>query len=141
VSATTPDETIDGIIIELFAFPDGSQTEIIVFGKAARDLRRQSLGHECDITCSRCGSDLLYVLSSRPVSDDTWEIEVRCPDCDWHETIVLGRYVTERFINQLHRQKRALVRDLGQLDAARFREDVERELALVRDDLILPADF
>jgi len=137
----TPSEAVKGITVDLFSFPEGAETETIVFGEAAREQRHASLGHKSDVTCQRCESDLIHAVSSRPISEETWEVEVRCPECEWHVAIVVGRYVMERFIAQLHRQKRALACDLEHLDSARFREDVERDLALIREDILLPADF
>jgi hypothetical protein len=128
-------------IIDLFAFADGSSSETIVFGEAARALRRRASGPLLEVCCRYCGSDLIFPLAWEATSEETWLLQVRCPDCEAAYDEALGRYTMERFVTQLHSQKRALANDLARWELALFREDVERFLNLIDEDRVLPADF
>jgi hypothetical protein len=127
--------------IDLFAFADGSSSETIVFGEAARAQRRGTSGPLLEVCCRHCGSDLIYPLAWEATSEETWLLRLRCPDCEAVYDVALGRYTMERFVTQLHTQKRALANELARWDLALFREDVERLLRLIDESRVLPADF
>ncbi len=127
--------------IDLFVFADGSTRETIVFGEAARAQRRATSGPVVEVSCRHCGSDLIYPIAWESTGEDTWVLSLRCPDCEAVYEVALGRYTMERFVTQLHAQKRALAHDLARWDLACFREDMERVLQLIQDDRVLPAAF
>lgn len=131
----------NGTSIELFSFTDERTTETIVFGEAARELRRDPAGPSTAVCCRDCGSDLLHPLEWDSANEETWRMVLRCPDCESVYETVMGRYTVERFIAQLHGQKRALCLELERWSRARFREEVERLLALIDDERVLPIDF
>lgn len=126
--------------IELFSFADGRTTETIVFGEAARAQRRPP-GPGVELCCRECGSDLVHPLDCEQTDEQTWLLTLRCPDCEACYDVALGRCTMERYIAQLHDQKRALILELDRWSLARFREEVERLLALIADDKVLPFDF
>jgi len=127
--------------IELFAFGDGIRSEIILFGDAARAQRRATAGPVSEVCCRSCGSDLVHPLAWESTSEEVWLLQLRCPECELVFDIALNRYSMERYVTQLHSQKRALAHDLAYWDLACFREDMERLLRLIGDDTVLPADF
>jgi len=127
--------------IELFVFEDGTRREIILFGDAARAQRRATSGPVSEVCCRTCGSDLVHPLAWESTSEEVWLLQLRCPECELVFDIALGRYSMERYVTQLHAQKRALAHDLAYWDLACFREDVERLLRLIGEDRVLPTDF
>jgi ribosomal protein S27E len=131
----------DGTSIELFSFTDERTTETIVFGEAAREQRRPSSAAAAEVCCRSCGSDLVHPVEWERTGEETWLVLVRCPDCETAYEVAFGRFTMERFIAQLHDQKRALALELDRWSLARFREEVERLLALIGDDRVLPFDF
>jgi ribosomal protein S27E len=129
------------VSIDLFTFADGSTHETIVFGEAARAQRRATSGPVVEVCCRSCGSDLVYPLAWESTSKETWMLRLRCPDCEAAYDVALGRYTMERFVTQLHSQKRALTHDLARWELACFREETERLMLLIAEDRVLPVDF
>jgi len=127
--------------IEVFSFSDECAIETLVFGEAARQARKAAIAPAVELCCRDCGSDLVTPLRWEQTDEETWYLALRCPECESVDDIVLGRSTMERFIAQLHAQKRALIADLRHWERARFREDVERLLALVDADLVVADDF
>lgn len=127
--------------IEVFSFSDECAIETLVFGEAARQARKAAMQPAVELCCRDCGSDLVAPLQWEQMDEETWSILLGCPECETVYELVLGRSTMERYIAQLHAQKRALIADLRHWDKARFREDVERLLALIDADLVVADDF
>jgi hypothetical protein len=91
--------------------------------------------------CPLCGSSLVYPTAWRPVNRSTWEVDLRCPNCQLVRLAVLDQEVAERFDDELELEAATLVEDLGRLSEANMTEDVERFVAALEADAILPSDF
>ena len=131
----------DGQMIELPVFPNGSDTETLVSADEARALRRASGLPGVEITCPECGSDLVYPLDWEATSAPFWLVTTRCPECDSEHDRPMQRWLVERFVAQLHRQKRALGDDLARLSLGSFCDEVERFVAALQAGHIQPMDF
>lgn len=91
--------------------------------------------------CRQCRSHLVYPLSWDEESDTTWEITLRCPNCEWTSTEVFEEDAVQRFDETLDRGMESLVADLRQLARANMEDDVERFAAALAGDHVLPEDF
>jgi hypothetical protein len=122
--------------------PSGKAIEVVYFesqlwahtqlpGAPSQDLHR----------CGTCASELVYPVCWEESGPGHWEVTLRCPSCEWSGTGVYTQETVERFDEELDRGTDALVRDLKRLERANLEEEVERFLAALRDDHILPMDF
>jgi hypothetical protein len=91
--------------------------------------------------CERCDSSLVYPLEWDEASPTDWEVTLRCPNCEWHDTGVYEQELVERFDVALDRATEALTDDLKRLTIANMEEEIDRFAAALEDGLILPEDF
>ncbi len=91
--------------------------------------------------CSGCRSELVYPLAWQEAGDRSWEISLRCPNCEWTLTDVFEDDAVQRFDERLDRGTESLVADLRQLARSNMEDDVERFAAALAGDHVLPEDF
>jgi hypothetical protein len=91
--------------------------------------------------CRKCRSQLVYPVSWDEASDTSWEITLRCPNCEWTCTELFGEDAVQRFDETLDRGTECLAADLRQLARANMEDDVERFAAALAGDHVLPEDF
>jgi hypothetical protein len=68
-------------------------------------------------------------------------VALRCPNCEWHGSGVFSQELVDWFDEQLDHGTDALVRDLKRLTRANMQEEIDRFVAALRADAILPEDF
>ena len=91
--------------------------------------------------CPRCASDLVYPIAWEEAAVDSWQLELRCPNCEWEAEGVYDRSIVERLDEELDRGTHILLRDLKQLMHANMEDEVERFVSALRADAVLPEDF
>ncbi len=151
--------------IELFVFPDGSEVEMIVFDRSARargaaapvapGASRQTRiapspccappprpSEDPDAgRCPVCGSTLVYPVDWDRSGPAAWSLILRCPDCETRREVTLGRASVERLNRELYQSAQALAREADRVTRRNFEDEVDRIVAALRRDLILPMDF
>ena len=70
-----------------------------------------------------------------------WEIERRCPECEWETTGVHGEADVQRYDALLNEGTDALIEHVEQLAHDNMAAEIERFVAALRDDHITPFDF
>jgi hypothetical protein len=91
--------------------------------------------------CPECERKLVYPVEWEEASPTHWEVQLRCPNCEW---TIVGNYdqeTVDRFDEQLDHGTEALVRDLKRLTRANMEEEVERFTSALASDAIWPMDF
>lgn len=91
--------------------------------------------------CPSCDSELVFPVDWAPVDRTRWSVELHCPDCDWNATGVYSQEVVDRFDEALDRGTEALLEDLHLLTRANMEEQIDRFVAALNADLVLPEDF
>jgi hypothetical protein len=91
--------------------------------------------------CPACASTLVAPIAWEQAGPAGWAVTLQCPNCEWWDADVFDDEAVERFDVELDRGTEALVRDLLQLMRANMEDDVERFVAALRADAILPEDF
>jgi hypothetical protein len=91
--------------------------------------------------CPVCTSELVYPVDWEEAGRTSWEVSLRCPNCEWTLTNVYDEDVVQRFDEVLDQGTEALVADLRQLTRANMEADVERFIAAIYADYLLPEDF
>ncbi len=115
--------------------PSGKTIEVISFdddlGPAQREL------HECP----ECDSQLVYPVAWEEAEGARWEVSLRCPNCEWFVADTFDEELIQRFDETLDRGTEALVADLRKLTRANMEDDVERFIAALNAEYVLPEDF
>ena len=92
--------------------------------------------------CPGCGSDLVQPVAWEQVaSKDEWRLWRRCPECEWNGDDVHGESQIDEYDEQLDFGTRELAEELRSLQLANMKEAVDRFIAALHSDLILPEDF
>jgi hypothetical protein len=91
--------------------------------------------------CRACDTSLVYPVAWNGGGPERWSVDLRCPNCERTETALLDLDVAESFDDELDRGSEVLVNDLARLVEANMRETLERLIAALRADAIVPEDF
>jgi hypothetical protein len=91
--------------------------------------------------CVNCESELVYPVQWEEASPESWQILLRCPDCEWTDSGIFPQAECDRFDDQLEAGTDALTRDFKRLVTANMAEEIERFIAALDADAIQPFDF
>jgi hypothetical protein len=91
--------------------------------------------------CPACASDVVYPIAWHEVGDRTFELTLRCPNCEWTDVDTHDWDTVRRLEDRLDRGERALIADLQALTRANVQEDFDRFIAALRDGHVWPMDF
>jgi hypothetical protein len=91
--------------------------------------------------CPACTSPLVAPVAWEPAGPSAWAVTLQCPNCEWWDADLFDDAAIERFDEELDRGTEALVRDLLRLTRANLEDDIERFVAALHADAILPEDF
>lgn len=99
-------------------------------------------GTQADLhICPVCTSELVYPVAWDEAGRTGWEVSLRCPNCEWANTAVYDDEAIQRFDETLDEGTEALVADLRKLTRANMEVDVERLIAAINGEHLLPEDF
>ena len=126
----------EGHHMKRIVLPSGKTIEVVYFPDDQTAAPNRALH-----VCPECSSELVYPVSWEEASDTSWELELRCPNCEWEHVAVYEQEVVECFDEELDEGTDALVRDLRRLAHANMEDEVERFIKALRADAILPEDF
>jgi hypothetical protein len=131
------DQKGNGQSVKRVALPGGKTIEIVYFREqpqpepASRDLH----------VCTACESMLVYPVHWTEADHSSWEVTLRCPNCEWGETGLFDQETVERFDEELDRGTDELVDDLKRLVYANMEEQIDRFCEALAQDYVLPEDF
>lgn len=128
--------------IRRVVLPSGRSIEVVYFAEE-RTGRSQATGRSTRELhrCPTCASDLVHPTAWEEAADDCWQLELRCPNCEWCTVGCYGQHAVERLEEELDAGTETLVDDLKRLMRANFEDDVERFTRALSADQILPEDF
>src|SRR5690349_21228813 len=109
--------------------PSGRTIEVVYFENTA-DVppvapTREPAVEDLHI-CPECGGHLVYPVEWEEHDEVRWEVELRCPNCEWDSVGVYTQESVDRFDEELDRGTEALIRDLKRLTRANMEDEVER---------------
>jgi hypothetical protein len=114
--------------------PSGRSIEVVRFGP---DEAGQPGLH----ICPACGSDLVQPLDWHEAPRGYWELLLHCPNCDWLDEGVFEQAQVDALEEHLDEGLTAMLSDLRRLTQSNMAEEVERFVAALQRDLVLPEDF
>lgn len=120
--------------------PSGRSIEVVYF--EPEPLAALSPEPATDLhVCPECEAHLVFPVEWSEHDAVRWEVELRCPNCEWHTVDLYAQELVDRFDEELDRGTAALVRDLKQLTRANMEDEIERFVRAVEAGAILPEDF
>src|SRR3954470_3630558 len=91
--------------------------------------------------CPSCDSTLVYPVDWAPAAGRRWMVDHRCPDCEWTGGGTYPQEIVDRFDEALDDGTEGILRDLNLLTRANMEEEVDRFVAALANDYIIPEDF
>jgi hypothetical protein len=126
--------------VKRVALPSGKTIEVVYFQDPPEETAPTGSTVLLHICCE-CDSELVYPVQWSEVDRESWEVTLRCPNCEWSHTDVFDQDTVERFDEELDRGTDSLVDDLKRLIHANMEEQIDRFTQALVEDHILPEDF
>jgi hypothetical protein len=136
----------NGQYVRRVTLPSGRSIEVVYFEPLAAEAAGAAAAasanpvHELHV-CPECDRDLVYPVDWEEASVTHWEVELRCPNCEWTEVGKYDQATVDRFDEHLDLGTEALVKDLRRLVQANMEAEAERFAAALDANAILPEDF
>ena len=124
--------------------PSGRAIEVVYFDNQPVQAPPAPRGSDrvLDLhVCPECEKELVYPVEWEEASPTHWEVQLRCPNCEWVTTGLYDQDTVDRFDEELDHGTEALVRDLKRLTRANMEEEIERFASALDSDAIWPMDF
>jgi hypothetical protein len=121
--------------VRRIVLPSGKSIEVVRFNSEAAPAR--SGLH----VCPDCASDLVQPVAWSEASGDCWELVLRCPNCRWCEEGVYTQEEVEDLEEHLDDGLADMLDDLQRLAQANMTDQMDRFIAALYSDHILPEDF
>ena len=130
--------------VKRVVLPSGKTIEVVYFKDAAEQetsFRTLVEPHQDLQVCPSCDSKLVYPTAWEEAEAGTWEVKLRCPECQSVREGVFSHETVEAFDEHLDVGTDELMADYRRLCRANMAEEVERFVAALESDLLLPEDF
>lgn len=125
--------------------PSGKTIEVVYFGEGDDDRgarRAPVLDPDLDLhVCRQCGSGLAYPIAWEEAAEESWSVEIRCPECETMREGVFAQDVVEAFDEELDSGTEALTADYRRLMRANMAAEIERFAGALHAGALLPEDF
>jgi hypothetical protein len=124
--------------------PSGRAIEVVYFENQPAHAPHDgaAVGDGLDLhICPDCDRKLVYPVEWEESSPTHWEVQLRCPNCEWTTVGNYDQETVDRFDEQLDHGTEALVRDLKRLTRANMEDEIDRFTSALASDAIWPMDF
>ena len=91
--------------------------------------------------CPSCFSVLVQPVNWHEQGGGYWNVELRCPECEWWGRDSYSQDEVDRYDEELDRGGQELIEDLRALTRANMEEEADRFATALAGDSILPEDF
>ncbi|MFZ0040106.1 MAG: hypothetical protein WAK93_02270 [Solirubrobacteraceae bacterium] len=91
--------------------------------------------------CPDCHCELVQPVRWGEAVQGFWELTLECPNCGWLDAGIFDREEVDLLEERLDEGLAQMVWDLRRLAEANMAEDIDRFIAALNADLILPEDF
>lgn len=109
--------------------------------KRTRTVDETARSREGMHVCPSCSSKLVQPVQWFEQADSRWNVELRCPECEWVGRGAYGQDDVDHFDEELDRGAQQMIEDLRKLTRANMEEEADRLAAALATDSVLPEDF
>jgi hypothetical protein len=134
--------------VKRVTLPSGKSIEVLYFAdqtaptqSAPEPSPAQSTRDQPLHVCPECASDLVYPTDWEEASAEHWDVELRCPNCEWRGSGVFHQDVVEQFDDELDRGIDVLLSDYRALVSSNMEDEIDRFAKALDVGAILPVDF
>jgi hypothetical protein len=122
--------------VRRIVLPSGRTIEVVRF-QDADAIETRGLH-----VCPKCDSELVQPVGwNEAAGGSQWELTLECPNCWWIETGIYGHDDVAALEEELDDGVTAILRDLQRLTHANMADEIDRFVAALQADHILPEDF
>ncbi|HYZ28768.1 MAG TPA: hypothetical protein VE570_06905 [Thermoleophilaceae bacterium] len=132
--------------VKRVTLPSGKSIEVLYFAdqpaapQGAPEVEPQPGAGPLHV-CLDCGSALVYPTDWEEAGPEHWEVELRCPNCEWRGGGVFHQDVVEAFDDELDHGIDVLLADYRALVSSNMEDEIDRFAKALDAGAILPADF
>jgi hypothetical protein len=130
--------------VKRVTLPSGKSIEVMYFQEQVASITETPsapAGDQPLHICADCGSSLVYPTDWQEAGPDHWEVDLRCPNCEWRGTGTFHQDVVESFDDELDRGIDVLLSDYRALVSSNMEDEIDRFAKALDVGAILPADF
>lgn len=134
--------------VKRVTLPSGKSIEVLYFADqaaaGAAETSAQPAEPAADVPlhiCLECDSQLVYPTDWEEAGPEHWEVELRCPNCEWRGSGTFHQSVVEAFDDELDRGIDVLLSDYRALVSSNMEDEIDRFAKALDAGAILPADF
>jgi hypothetical protein len=121
--------------VRRIVLPSGRSIEVVRFDDSTVPTVRQL--H----ICPDCACEMVQPHDWAETPEQQWQMTLECPNCSWLQTGVYNQLEIELLEEHLDSGVEEMINDLRRLTRANMVSEVERFVAALAHDLILPEDF
>jgi len=121
--------------------PSGKTIEVVYFKDVAADPGAPASGAAALHHCPECDCELVHPIAWDEAGPAHWDVMLRCPNCEWCASGTYPQAAIDRFDAHLDRGTEILLEDLRRLVHANMADGIDRFVAALGADLIVPEDF
>jgi hypothetical protein len=122
--------------VHRIVLPSGRKIEVVRFNHDGTEVDGRPLH-----ICPECNSPLVQPHSWSEVDESHWELVLLCPNCEWSADGVYSQSEVEDLEDHLEEGLADMLADLQRLAQANMADEVDRFIAALDANLILPEDF
>jgi hypothetical protein len=129
--------------VKKIILPSGKAVEIVYFHAEPTDdsgAPSSSPEHGLEV-CPDCAGTLVYPTDWHEALSGNWELELRCPECEWGDRAEYDQSTVERYDGSLNDATDQLIDSLEQLTRENMEAEIERFVDALSADHIVPFDF
>ncbi|HEX6712380.1 MAG TPA: hypothetical protein VF066_03305 [Thermoleophilaceae bacterium] len=134
--------------VKRVTLPSGKSIEVLYFADQPARTAQAPVAQPADPSvdqplhvCLECGSELVYPTDWQEAGPDHWEVDLRCPNCEWRGSGVFHQDIVESFDDELDRGIDVLLTDYRALVSSNMEDEIDRFAKALDFGAILPADF
>jgi hypothetical protein len=128
--------------VKKIILPSGKAVEIVYFHAETSTETVASTAPEHGLeNCPDCASDLVYPTDWHEALSGNWELELRCPECEWCDRAEYDQGTVERYDGALNDATDQLIDSLETLTRENMEAEIERFVTALAADHIVPFDF
>ena len=142
-------DNIQEPFVKRVTLPSGKSIEVLYFADQAASMPAtapssepvQPSSDQPLHLCGECNSNLVYPTDWQEAGPEHWDVELRCPNCEWRGSGVFHQDVVESFDDELDRGIDVLLADYRALVSSNMEDEIDRFAKALDAGAILPADF
>ncbi len=121
--------------VRRIVLPSGRSIEVVRFSELKEPVRRGL--H----VCPRCESELVQPVRWNEAPEEHWELRLECPNCWWTADGLFSQDDVDLLEEQLDDGVSDMLDDLKRLTHANMSDELDRFVAALYADHLLPEDF